>query len=402
MKFLPISINIENKKILIIGGGKVAYHKLKILQRFTSNITVLGREISEQIINSGCDYIQKEYEEKDLEDFLLIYAATNNSELNIQIRKDGIKTGKLVNVVDNPAFCDFVSPAIYKKENMTVAVSSNGEDVYKSIAWRDKIRDIFEFGFPRAWIKGIFRKNSGSLPISKKKTNFLKSGTVYLVGFGPGDPDLMTLKAHKSLQDADVIFYDDLLNAEILEKFDGEKVYVGKRRDNHHKAQDEINLLLLDAAKNGKKVVRLKGGDPLIFGRGIEEKKFLNSNGVPVEIIPGITSGIAAGALSGIPLTHRGTASSVAIGTAHAKNSFKILEADTSVYYMGANNLHEIVNQYLLKGYPKDFPVAIVYNVSFPDQKVTVSSLEEIIEKNLTFKSPIISIFGYSVNERIM
>jgi uroporphyrin-III C-methyltransferase / precorrin-2 dehydrogenase / sirohydrochlorin ferrochelatase len=159
---------------------------------------------------------------------------------------------------------------------------------------------------------------------------------------------------------------------------------------------------MLVAAKQGKRVVRLKGGDPLIFGRGIEEKQFLMANGIAVEIIPGITSGIAAGALSGIPLTHRGVASSVAIGTAHTKNSFKILEADTSVYYMGANNLKDIVKQYLLKGYPPDFPVAIVYNVSFPNQTTTITNLKEIEAELYQFQSPIISIFGYAVNERIV
>jgi len=401
MNFLPISINIEQKKILMIGGGKVAFHKIQLLQRFTNNITIVAKDVFDDVKKLGVKYIEKAYDETDLDGFLLIYAATNDRELNKQIREDAHKKGILVNVVDDPALCDFVSPAIYRNGNMTVAVGSNGEDVYKAIAWRDKIKDLFEDGYLKAWLRTKFKKKKTALPQSKKISPQFIKGVVYLVGFGPGDPDLMTVKARKALEHADIIFYDDLLDSGFLSSFDAEKQYVGKRRDNHHKEQDEINTLLREAARKGKVVVRLKGGDPLIFGRGIEEKKFLNDHGIQVEIIPGITSGIAAGALSGIPLTHRGVASSVAIGTAHAKNSFKILESDTSIYYMGARNLKEIAAKYIEKGYSDDLPVAIVYNVSLPDQEVTITNIKEIIEQDREFKSPIISIFGYSVNERV-
>ncbi|MBK8806650.1 MAG: uroporphyrinogen-III C-methyltransferase [Bacteroidales bacterium] len=401
MNFLPISINIENKKILMIGGGKVAYHKIILLQRFTSNITVIAKEVAENVRKTGATIIEKSYEKTDLSDFFLVFAATNNTLLNKQILNDGHEQKILVNVVDNPAFCDFVSPAIYRKNNMTVAVGSNGEDVYKSITWRNKIHDVFEYGFLVAWFRSLFKRKS-MYPSSKKivQTEF-KKGTVYLVGFGPGNPDLMTVRAQKALQAAEIIFHDDLIDASVLSKYDAQKVYVGKRRDNHHRVQDEINLYLLQAAQQNKIVVRLKGGDPLIFGRGIEEKQFLVNKGILVDIIPGITSGLAAAALSGIPLTHRGVASSVAIGTAHAKNSFKVLDADTSIYYMGANNLKEIADQYLKKGYPETFPVGVVYNVSFPNQHTTITNLKEILNNKYTFQSPIISIFGYSINERI-
>lgn len=401
MNFFPISINIEQKKILMIGGGKVAYHKITLIQRFTNNITVVAKKIDDNVKKTGVKYFEKEYEKSDLEGHLLVYAATNSRELNKQIRADGQALGILVNAVDDPEICDFVSPAIYRNGNMTVAVGSNGEDVYKAIAWRDKIKDVMEEGFLKAWYRSTFRKKKSTLPLSKPKSNEFIKGVVYLVGFGPGDPDLMTIKAQKALNNADVIFYDDLLDAGFLSNFTSEKYYVGKRRDNHHKEQDEINLLLRDAARKGKVVVRLKGGDPLIFGRGAEEKKFLNDHGIQVEIIPGLTSGIAAGALSGIPLTHRGVASSVAIGTAHAKNSFKILESDTSIYYMGARNLKEIAKKYLESGYSDDLPVGIVYNVSLPNQEVTIMNLKQILETDREFKSPIISIFGYSVNERV-
>jgi precorrin-2 dehydrogenase/sirohydrochlorin ferrochelatase len=141
--FMPISIDVRNKKILLIGGGKVALHKIESLQKYASNIVILAKEVHPEIKTAGFNFIEKAYEKPDIYDSFLVYACTNNSSLNEQIRKDCEKSGKLVNVVDNPVLCDFVSPAIFRKSNMSIAVSSNGEDVYNSIRVRNSIRQIF-------------------------------------------------------------------------------------------------------------------------------------------------------------------------------------------------------------------------------------------------------------------
>ncbi len=142
--FMPISIDVKDKKILLVGGGKVALHKIESLKNYAANLVVLAKEVHPEIKEAGIQYIEKEYEKSDIYDSFLVYASTNIRELNEQIRKDCEEAGKLVNVVDNPALCDFVSPAIFRKSNMSIAVSSNGKDVFKSIRVRNSIRQIFQ------------------------------------------------------------------------------------------------------------------------------------------------------------------------------------------------------------------------------------------------------------------
>ncbi len=374
MSFLPISLNITNKKIVIIGGGKAAAIKLKTLIKFTDNITVVAPEILPQIKEYNIAIIEDTYQKKYIEDAFLIYVCTNVAEINQQIQVDADTLGKLCNRTDAPDHSDFHSSAVLSTDEYTIAVNSKTKQRKKTIALKNKIDVLFQ----------IFEKQKIDFP----------DGKVWLVGFGPGNPELMTVRAQKLLFEADVIVYDDLLDKEFLEPYPAIKEYVGKRRDNHHKEQDEINKILVKYAQQGKKVVRLKGGDPLIFGRGTEEKMYLEQFGLQVEIVPGITTAIAAAALSSTPLTHRGVASSVALGTAHSKNSFKILEADTSVYYMGARTITEIAQKYVDNGYSTDFPVAVVYNVSLPNQEVTKTNIGNIINGKHQFKSPIVSIFG--------
>ncbi|TLX76998.1 uroporphyrinogen-III C-methyltransferase [Labilibacter sediminis] len=380
MSFLPISINITNKKILILGAGKVAARKVKHLLPFTSNITVVAPEISDEMKQfSEVDIIESAYDKKYLEGAFLVYACTDNTEVNDQIICEAEEAGKLCNRVDKGPESHFHSPAIIETEDMVVAVNTKDRDIRKMVAFKNELKEHID----------------EKIELQKQKVN--QKGKVYLVGFGPGNPDLLTKKGEKLLQQADAIFYDDLLDADALSKYPGEKTYVGKRRDNHSKEQSEINDILLKAAQEEKMVVRLKGGDPLIFGRGGEERLYLEKNGVEVEIIPGISSAIAAAAYANIPLTHRGISSSVAFGTAHGKNSYKILESDTSVYYMGAKNIKEIAQKYLDKNYPADYPVGLVHKASLPDQEVIKTNITEIAEGRVEIKSPVISIFGNTV-----
>jgi uroporphyrin-III C-methyltransferase/precorrin-2 dehydrogenase/sirohydrochlorin ferrochelatase len=315
------------------------------------------------------------YKSEYITSAFLVYACTSDSAVNQQIAADCDSLGKLCNRADKPEMSTFISPAIAMTNNFVIGINSRNKEPKKTVRLRNKIETLLDI---------------------YEKTHEPQPGKVYLVGFGPGNPELMTIKAHKLLFDADVILYDDLLDSNILEKYDGLKVYVGKRRDNHAKEQDEINEELVKYALEGKMVVRLKGGDPFIFGRGGEEKMYLESKGITVEVVPGITAGVAAAALASVPLTHRGVSSSVAFCTAHRGNSFKILEADTSVYYMGVENIVEIAKKYLEKGYPSDFPVAIVRNVSLHDQEITKTNIGILARNELSFTSPIVSIFGYT------
>lgn len=224
-------------------------------------------------------------------------------------------------------------------------------------------------------------------------------GKVTLVGFGPGNPDLLTLGGDKALAQADIIFHDDLLDQNFLQKYRGEKVYVGKRKDRHSFEQSDINRLLLDAARAGKQTVRLKGGDPMVFAHGGEEIEYLQSNFIEVAIIPGVSSGIAVSALTKVPLTHRGIASSVAFVSGHS-DSVQIPQTDTVVYYMGGSNIHTIAQKSIAQGRNPNTPVMLTYNVSKPDQQEFFTTLEELATSETKYPTPVIIVIGDVVSLR--
>jgi len=381
MSFLPIALNIQNKNLLIVGGSHVALQKLNNLLPFTNNITVLSPDILPEIWKQeNIHIIQDSYDISYLNGMFLVYACTDSPEINRKVLEDAETMGVLCNRADRAEESHFHSSGVVETDNMYVAVNSKRKEVKKTVALKKELQAYLE--------------ERESLLIQKEQ----QKGKVYLVGFGPGNPDLLTRKGEKLLFQADVICYDDLLDENSLNAYNGTKIYVGKRRGNHSKEQNEINSILYRWAKEGNMVVRLKGGDPLIYGRGSEERFYLEERGIPVEIVPGISSAVAAAAYGDIPLTHRGISSSVAFGTAHGKNSFRILESDTSVYFMGARNIQQIAKKYMDRGYPEDFPVGIVYNVSLPDEQVIKTTVSEIAEGKVSFPSPIISIFGYTVD----
>ncbi len=225
-------------------------------------------------------------------------------------------------------------------------------------------------------------------------TQISSNGKVWLVGFGPGDPELLTIKGYKLLKTADVIFYDDLVNKEFLLKFRAEKIYVGKRKGNHSIEQTEINLLLYEAAISGKTVIRLKGGDPMLFAHGGEEIEYLERRHIEVGVVPGVTAALAAAAFTHIPLTHRGIASSVSFITGHATRQIHVPLSGTLVYYMGASNLRYIAEEVVKKGWSPDTPVLLVYNVSGSDQEEYYSTLQETIDQPVRYKTPLIIIIG--------
>ena len=224
-------------------------------------------------------------------------------------------------------------------------------------------------------------------------------GKVTLVGFGPGNPDLLTLGGDKALEQADIVFHDDLLEQGFLEKYKAEKVYVGKRKDRHSFEQGEINRLILNAAREGKQVVRLKGGDPMVFAHGGEEIEYLQSNFVEVAVIPGVSSGIAVSSLTKVPLTHRGVASSVAFVTGHSQN-VQLPNTDTVVIYMGGSNIQQTAAKAIADGRNPKTPVMLVYNVSRPDQQEFFSTLVELSENETKYPTPVIIVVGDVVKLR--
>ncbi|MCK9412738.1 MAG: uroporphyrinogen-III C-methyltransferase [Prolixibacteraceae bacterium] len=226
-----------------------------------------------------------------------------------------------------------------------------------------------------------------------------QAGKVTLVGFGPGNPDLLTLGGERALAQSDIIFHDDLLDIDYLKKYRAEKVYVGKRKGNHHVEQNEINRLLLNAAKAGKKVVRLKGGDPMIFAHGGEEVEYLEHNLIPVEVIPGVSAGVAVSSLLKVPLTHRGISSSVAFISGHSKNVC-LPDADTLVVYMGGSNIRAIARKAIAQGRNQDTPVMLVQNLSLPGQQEFFFTLGELALNEQNFPTPIIIVIGEVVSFR--
>lgn len=224
-------------------------------------------------------------------------------------------------------------------------------------------------------------------------------GKVTLVGFGPGNPDLLTLGGDKALAHADIIFHDDLLDKNYLEKYVSEKVYVGKRKDRHSFEQADINRLLLNAARAGKQVVRLKGGDPMVFAHGGEEIEYLQSNFIEVDVIPGVSSGIAVSALTKVPLTHRGIASSVAFISGHS-DAVQIPQTDTLVYYMGGSNIRLIAQKAIVQGKNPKTPVMLTHNVSLPTQQEFFSTLEELAVSDTKYPTPVIIVIGDVVSLR--
>ena len=224
-------------------------------------------------------------------------------------------------------------------------------------------------------------------------------GKVTLVGFGPGDPDLLTIAGDKALAKADLILHDDLVNKEFLENYKAEKVYVGKRRHCHSFEQEAINDLILETAKSGKNVVRLKGGDSMIFAHGGEEIEFLKENGVEVTVIPGVSTGIAVAGLTQIPLTLRGIAKSVSFITGHTSD-LELPNTDTLVCFMAGSTIHKIAAKAIAEGRNPKTPVALVHNVSLPDQTEFITDLESLSKSETKYPTPIIIVIGEVVSSR--
>src|SRR5690554_2039329 len=394
MDYFPVFLDLRNRYCLLVGGGEVATRKGRLLVKAGALLRVVAPTVSAELRELAAQHqgeiFQREYRSDDLDDCVLVIAATDNESLNERVSLDAKAKNLPVNVVDSPALCSYITPAIIDRSPVVIAVSSGGEApvlarlirakletlipaAYGALAqlasgWRERVKQRFtDTDQRRRFWEKILQGPAAELAMNgqtqaaeafitdefSRSDAAMTQGEVYLVGGGPGDPELLTLKALRLMQQADVVLYDRLVSDGVMElvRRDAERIYVGIRRSEHAMEQASINQLLVDLAQQGKRVLRLKGGDPFIFGRGGEEIELLAQHRIPFQVVPGITAASGCAAYAGIPLTHRDYAQSVRFVTGHLKNgtcdlSWNELIGDdqTLVFYMGLASLPEISN----------------------------------------------------------
>ncbi|MDF3029452.1 MAG: cobA [Moraxellaceae bacterium] len=451
MDYLPIFLNLRGERCLVAGGGDIALRKVSMLLRAGAHVHVVAPEIATALrakLEAGTGSFRLgRYEAADLDGAVLAVAATDAKEVNRQVSSDCRARGLPVNVVDTPSLCSFVFPSIVDRSPLIVAVSSAGKSPVLARLLRARLETTIPAAYGRlAEICGEFRELARqTFPDTNARRAFwehelqgrfaelvygaredearahLKQafaaatpsqvGEVYLVGAGPGDPDLLTFRALRLMQQADVVVHDRLVSQPILDlcRRDADFIYVGKARANHAVPQEDINQLLVRLAQEGKRVCRLKGGDPFIFGRGGEEIEELAGAGVPFQVVPGITSANGCAAYAGIPLTHRDYAQSVRFVTGHLKEGAPELpwnelihEHQTLVLYMGLTGLEHICKQLVAHGMAADMPVALVSQGTTPQQKVVTGTLADIAGKVTAsgIHAPTLTIVGRVVELR--
>ena len=421
MDFLPIFLNVKGKRCLVVGGGEVAHRKASVLGDAGATVKVVAPELSAAFAGMpGIEYVAERFQPAHLDGAILAIAATSDSIVNQQVAQQARARNIPVNVVDSPDLCTFIMPSILDRSPLMVAFSSGGASPVLTRMLRGKLETLIPQGYGRLaafsarlrdTIKArianpgkrrIFWENVLEGVIAEKVFagdetsaeamlfSLLESespeqaGEVYLVGAGPGDPDLLTFRALRLMQKADVVVYDNLVSRPVLEmtRRDATRIFVGKKRDNHTMPQEEINELLVRLAKQGKRVVRLKGGDPFIFGRGGEEIETLAGDGILFQVVPGITAASGVSTYAGIPLTHRDHAQSCVFVTGHLKDGSMNLDWDalarpkqTIVVYMGLHGLATLCTELIAHGLPDSTPAAIVQQGTTQNQRVITGTL---------------------------
>ncbi len=447
MEYLPIFIQIKNRPCLVVGGGSIAARKVALLRKAQAEVTVVSPELCTELQQLKDEKLiqhqKRDYQENDLETCVLVIAATDNRAVNETVSALAQQLRLPVNVVDNPDLCSFIMPSIIDRSPVVIAVSTGGSSpvlarlirtrlegsipaAYGRLAalvegFRDKVKAAFpnvesRRGFWESILEGtvaelVFTgheneaKQALDKAIDEKSENPKMSGEVFLVGAGPGDPDLLTFRALRLMQQADVVVYDRLVSPAIMEmvRRDAEIVYVGKERDKHTMQQENINQLLVRLAKEGKRVLRLKGGDPFIFGRGGEEIELLAQEGITFQVVPGITAANGCSAYAGIPLTHRDYAQSCVFVTGHLKDGSVDLNWEalahphqTVVFYMGLHGAPTLCKEMVAHGLPASTPVALVEQGTTPQQRVLIATLDTLLDviKDEEIKPPTLIIVG--------
>jgi len=447
MDYLPIFMNLRGKAATVVGGGEVAARKVALLNQAGGEVTViapdLGDTLSRALAREEIKHIPSRFDPELLGHPQLIVAATNDPDTNKAVAKAANEINVPVNVVDTPDLCTFVMPSIIDRSPVMIAVSTGGASPvlgrllrqrlettipasYGKLAslarlFRERVKQKFTHAPDRRlfWEK-VLEGPIAEMMIAGKEDKAQQAleealesegdrmpdaGEVYLVGGGPGDPDLLTFKALRLMQQADVVVYDRLVSPEVLElvRRDAERIYAGKERDFHSIPQDQINALLVKLAKEGKRVCRLKGGDPFIFGRGGEEIATLMEEGVPFQVVPGITAASGCATYSGIPLTHRDYSQSVTFVTGNLKKGELKLNWDalakpnqTIVFYMGLHGIKTICEQLVAHGVPDTMPAALVQQGTTPNHQVYIGNLRNLpsLVEEAEVKPPTLIIVG--------
>lgn len=432
MQNYPIFVDLNDQPCLVVGGGDVAARKIRLQLSAGAKVTIISPQLSDVIRNEMLEhviYIEREFQDQDIEGYRLITAATNNPQVNQRVSELAQVRNVPVNVVDQPHLCSFITPSIVDRGVVTVAISTGGgapvmarnlrgkveaviPENYKHLAQamqdnrelaksvlpdedeRRRFWDkILQGNIAELFLSGRLEQGRAALSEAFQSDSYIKDqgvGEVWLIGAGPGDPDLLTFRALRLMQQCDVVLHDALVSDQILNlcRRDADRIYVGKRRSNHAVPQEDINQLLVSLAQEGKRVVRLKGGDPFIFGRGGEEIEELCDAGIPFQIVPGITSASGCATYAGIPLTHRDHAQSVTFVAGHLKGGYANLDwphlanpRQTLVIYMGLIGLPVICDKLIEHGLSAETPVAIVEKGTTPEQRVITGTLSCMSEK---------------------
>ena len=442
MTHFPLFANLHQQPVLLIGGGTVAERKIQSLLDAGAHVLLVAQQLNSKItewVEQGkVQWLGQKFQDDWVQEAVLVIAATNNQVLNERVSQVAQAAKKLVNVVDRQELCSFIVPAVIDRSPVQIAVSSGGTSPVMARQIRQQIeqqlplhvglmaeiageqRETVKQSIPtlperRAFWEQLFAGNFANYCAQQNRVaaeTELKQalaghqaahGFVSLVGAGPGDAGLLTLHALQAIQAADVVLYDALVSEEVvrLVRKDAEKINVGKRARNHSVRQEETNALLLQHAQQGKRVVRLKGGDPFVFGRGGEELQVLAAAGIPFNIIPGITAALGATAYAGIPLTHRDHAQSVQFITGHCQPDGSDVDwqsfaraNQTLAVYMGTIHAAQIATELIQHGRAASTPIAIISNGTRTNQSVQTGQLHELATLAAHAPAPALIIIG--------
>jgi uroporphyrin-III C-methyltransferase/precorrin-2 dehydrogenase/sirohydrochlorin ferrochelatase len=447
MDYLPIFANVKGRCCLVVGGGDVAWRKTRMLLNAGAKVRLvspeLGNEFAEALPHDDIHYLAEPFIPEHLDGVFLVIAATDKREVNGLVYQSANQRQILVNVVDDTPRCSFIVPSIVDRSPLIVAISSSGKAPVLARLVREKLETLLPQSLGKmAALSGQFRdKLKTRLPNVTARRRFWESafsgrfaqlvekgqeqaakdelerlshnkpssiGEVALIGAGPGDPGLLTLRALQVMQQADVVLYDYLVSPEILDlvRRDADLECVGKKAGYHHVSQEETNARLVKYAQAGKRVVRLKGGDPFMFGRGAEELEVLAKANIPFQVVPGITAAAGATAYAGIPLTHRGVSQGCTLVTVHAEKDLDIQWQalatlnHTLVFYMGLSKVDLICQQLARAGLGTETPAAIIEKGCTDEQRLIKATLATLTEqvKHHQIGSPALIIIGEVVS----
>lgn len=430
MDYLPIFADLKQRPVLVVGGGEVAARKVDLLLRAGAEIRIVAQSLSpilEHLHQQGqVHWLGQAFAAQQLDEVFLVIAATDDSALNAEVFAEADKRRVLANVVDDQPRCSFIFPSIIDRSPLVVAVSSSGQAPVLARMLREKLEALLParlgqmaevagrwrgqvkqrlnamgerrrfwekaFGGRFATLVANGQTAEAERQLEQDLQQFAQGsegtqGEISLVGAGPGDVGLLTLRGLQVMQQADVVLYDHLVSDEILDlvRRDAERICVGKRAGAHLVIQEETNRLLVELAQQGKRVVRLKGGDPFIFGRGGEELQVAAAAGIPFQVVPGVTAAAGATAYAGIPLTHRDHAQSVTFITGHCRPDGDGLDwADlararqTLAIYMGTMKAADISQRLIAHGRAATTPVAVISRGTRADQLVQTGTLQQL------------------------